>query len=75
MCSNKIVHAVDCLQLHLGSNTNDNLYIKEDVCPSVCLPSDEDQRLNHRADWAQIAYIYQVGLGDVFHLGVIPIGL
>ena len=41
---------------------------------SVCLSSDEDQRLNHRADWAQTAYMCQVGPVDGIRLGPIPIG-
>ena len=40
---------------------------------SVCL-SDEYQRLNYRADWAQTAYRCQVGPDDGFRLGPIPIG-
>ena len=43
------------------------------VTTSVC-PSDENQRLNYRADWPQTAYRCQVGLGDGFRLGPIPIG-
>ena len=43
------------------------------VTTSVCL-SDEDQRLNYRADWAQTAYRCQVGPCDGFRLGPIPIG-
>ena len=43
------------------------------VTPSVC-PSDEDQRLNQWADWAQTAYTCQVGPSDGFRLGPIAIG-
>ena len=47
------------------------------VTPSVSLPrcmSDEYQRSNYPADWAQTAYRYQVGPDDSFRLGSIPIG-
>ena len=43
------------------------------VCRAVCL-SDEYQRLNYLADWAQTAYRCQVGPDDGFRLGPIPIG-
>ena len=43
------------------------------VTPSVC-PSDKDQGLNHWSDRAQTAYTCQVGPGDGFRLGPIPIG-
>ena len=44
------------------------------VCHAVCL-SDEYQRLNYPADWAQTAYRCQVGPDDGFRLGHIPINI
>ena len=52
-------------------------YIKENVCHAVTLPvrlSDDYQRLNYQADWAQTVYRCQVGPDDGFRLGPIPIG-
>ena len=67
----KIMHFVMASIAHLQVYLI--LYTRMSVRLSVC-PSDEDQRLNHRAYWAQTAYMCQVGPGDGFRLGLIPIG-